>query len=161
MFKSLVIGYGNSLRSDDGIGLEVAQIVAGWELPEVRSLCQHQLTPELAAELAQVDLAIFVDACQSADKSAVEVHSLEPSNSVDFKSHFSNPEAILGLTQALFGKCPQARWVIVPGTNFELGESLSPLAKLGIKQALKQIRNLLEKYTGKNRQAGSGCMKSV
>ncbi len=157
MFKSLVIGYGNSLRGDDGIGREVAQIVTGWNLPDVRSLSKHQLTPELAAELAQVDLAIFVDASQSADKNAVEVRSLTPSSSIEFQSHFSDPEALLSLTQALFGTCPQAWWVIVPVTNFELGERLSPVAKLGIKQALKEIRGLLIK----NIRAGSLCTKSV
>lgn len=157
MFRSLVVGYGNSLRSDDGIGIKVAQIVEGWRLPEVRSLARHQLTPELAAELAQVDLAIFVDARQSMDKNAVEVRSLKPSNSIKLKSHFSNPETLLSLTQALFGNCPQAWWVVVPGTNFGLGECLSPLAKQGIEQSLKQIRGLLEKNT----RAGSICTKSV
>ena len=157
MFRSLVIGYGNSLRSDDGIGIKVAQIVTEWRLPEVRSLARHQLTPELAAELTQVDLAIFIDACQSADKNAVEVYSLKPSNSIKLKSHFSDPEALLSLTKALFGKCPQAWWIIVPVTNFELGERLSPLAKLGIEQALEKIEALLEG----NVQAGSICTKSV
>ena len=157
MFKSLIIGYGNSLRSDDGIGVCVAEMVDNWNLPNVRSLANHQLIPELAAELAQVDLAIFVDACQSADKNAVEVHSLKPSNSIELKSHFSDPEALLSLTLALFGKYPQAWWVIVPVTNFELGECLSPLAKRGIEQALKQIRGLLIENT----RAGSVCTKSV
>ena len=157
MVKSLVIGYGNSLRGDDSIGIKVARIVEEWHLPQVRSLANHQLTPELAAELAQVDLAIFIDACQSVDKNAVEVHSLEPSDSIEFKSHISDPEALLSLTQALFDKCPQAWWIIVPGTNFELGERLSPLAKLGKEQALKQIRGLLIE----NIQTGSICTKLV
>ena len=61
----LVIGYGNSLRSDDGAGCRVADIVASWDLPYVRSLTVHQLTPELAEPIAQSDLTIFVDACVS------------------------------------------------------------------------------------------------
>lgn len=155
--KSLVIGYGNSLRGDDCIGIKVAQIIAGWKLPKVRSLCLHQLTPELSAELTQVDLAIFVDACQTADKNTVELLSIEPSNAVEFKSHFSDPEALLSLTQALFGNCPRAWLVIVPGTNFELSDCLSPIAKVGIEQALKQIRGLLPE----NIWARSICTKSV
>jgi len=155
--KSLVIGYGNSLRSDDGIGACVAKVVNNWNLPQVRSLCEYQLTPELAAELAQVDLAIFVDACQTADKNAVELLPIKPSNAIEFKSHFSNPEALLSLTQALFGNCPRAWLVIVPGTNFELGDRLSPMAKLGIEQALKRIRGLLEENT----RAELICTKSV
>lgn len=57
--KSLVIGYENSLRSDDGIDIEVARIITSWHLSDVRSLALHQLTLELAAELARVDLAVF------------------------------------------------------------------------------------------------------
>ncbi len=143
MVKSLIVGYGNSLRSDDGIGIEVARIVAGWHLPEVRSLSLHQLTPELAADLAQVDLAIFVDACQTFGADTVKLDSLKPLDTIEIRSHFSVPTAILSLTQAIYGKCPQAWWLIVPGINFQLGERLSSVGEKGVSQAVIQIRNLI------------------
>ena len=182
MVKSLVIGYGNSLRSDDGIGVRVAEIVADWYLPEVRSLCLPQLTPELAADLAKVDLVIFVDACQTLDSdtvkfalprasfggavscctlwslsapsdvgSLVKLHSLKPLDSSELRSHFSDPRAILSLTQAIYRKCPQAWWIIVPGVNFQFGECLSSVAEKGVSQALIQIKNLIsEKSPDRN-----------
>jgi len=58
----LLIGYGNTLRSDDGAGQKIANIVSEWNLPQWRSLSVHQLTPELALDIAQADLVIFVDA---------------------------------------------------------------------------------------------------
>ncbi len=143
LVKSLVIGYGNTLRSDDGIGVRVAEAVNDWHFPGVRSLARHQLTPELAAELAQVDLVIFVDACQDTNSNNVKLHPLKPSASINFKSHYSDPRALLSLTQALFGNYPQAWWLIVPGVDFQLGDRLSPLAKQGIDRALAQIENLL------------------
>ncbi|MDJ0651213.1 MAG: hydrogenase maturation protease [Xenococcaceae cyanobacterium MO_188.B19] len=143
MAKSLIIGYGNSLRSDDGIGVRVAEIVADWHLPAVRSLCLHQLTPELAADLAEVDLAIFVDAGETPDTDTVKLHSLKPLDSTELRSHFSDPRAILSLTQAIYGKCPPAWWVIVPGVDFQLGDRLSPVAQEGISQALIHIKNLI------------------
>ncbi|HEY9173382.1 MAG TPA: hydrogenase maturation protease, partial [Verrucomicrobiae bacterium] len=48
----LVIGYGNTLRRDDGIGPKVAEAVAELNLPGVRSLACPQLTPELAEPIA-------------------------------------------------------------------------------------------------------------
>lgn len=141
--KSLIIGYGNTLRGDDGVGVHVAEIVDGWKLPRVRSLVRHQLTPELAAELAQVDLVIFVDASQDTNSNDVRLHHLKPSASINFKSHYSDPQALLSLTQALFGSCPQAWWLIVPGMDFHLGACFSPLAKQGIDRAIAQIENLL------------------
>jgi hydrogenase maturation protease len=143
MVKSLVIGYGNSFRSDDGIGAKVAEIVAVWQFPEVRSLSCHQLTPELAADLAEVDLAIFVDATPSVKGAKIELRSLNIIESTQIRSHFSDPCALLSLTQAIYGKSPQGWWLIVPGINFELGDSLSPVAEKGVSQAVTQIKNLI------------------
>ena len=141
--ECLVIGYGNSLRSDDVIGLEVARIVASWSLPHVRSLALPQLTPELAVDLAEVDLAIFVDACLFTETSMVELSSLKPADSTNFKSHFSDPQGLLSLTQALFSNYPQAWWVLVPGVNFQLGDRLTPTAEKNIELASIQIKTLL------------------
>lgn len=58
----LVIGYGNELRGDDGVGPKVAEAVEAWKLAGVSVLALRQLTPELAADLAVVRRVIFVDA---------------------------------------------------------------------------------------------------
>lgn len=141
--KSLVIGYGNSLRSDDGIGIEMATVIARWHLPGVRSLALHQLTPELAAELALVDLAIFVDAYAAELGNETKILQIKPSSSIDFRSHFSDPRALLSLTQALYSRCPKAWWILVPGIDFQLGDFLTPTAQQGIEQASNTIKNLL------------------
>ncbi len=142
--KNLVIGYGNSLRCDDSVGIRVAEMVADWDLPKVRSLAVTQLTPELARDLAGVDLVIFVDACQAVDTDTLEVCALKPLAITQLRSNFSDPRALLSLTLAIYGKCPQAWWVIVPATNFQLGESLSSLAKKGIALTLIEIKAILD-----------------
>lgn len=58
----LVIGYGNTLRSDDGVGYRIAETVAQWNLTSVRSLSVQQLTPELAETMSHAKTVIFVDA---------------------------------------------------------------------------------------------------
>lgn len=141
----LIIGYGNDLRGDDGIGPQVAQIVAGWRLPQVRSLPLHQLTPELASDIAGVSLVIFVDA-GSGIKHKTESIKLYPHNSKEYReirSHWSDPNALLSLTHALYDSCPEAWNIIVPGVNFELGDRLSSVAQQGITQALTQIKYLI------------------
>jgi Ni,Fe-hydrogenase maturation factor len=52
--RRLVIGIGNLLRGDDGVGGLLAEEVGG------RSV--QQLTPELAAELAELEVVVFIDA---------------------------------------------------------------------------------------------------
>src|ERR1017187_9377874 len=58
----LVVGYGNSLRRDDGVGLRVAEAIEALQLPGVRTLTCQLLTPEYADPMARVRRVIFVDA---------------------------------------------------------------------------------------------------
>ena len=39
--KTLVIGYGNTLRSDDGVGRHVALAVSSWGLPGLESIAVY------------------------------------------------------------------------------------------------------------------------
>jgi hydrogenase maturation protease len=140
----LAIGYGNDLRCDDGVGVKIAQIIDRWNKPGVRSLAVHQLTPELAAEIAESQLAIFIDAYQASQEQNLQICPVEPMNSDTFSSHSSNPQSLLTLTRIVFGRCPPAWLIAVPGVNFELGEHLSPIAQQGLNQALEQIDRLLK-----------------
>lgn len=138
----LVIGYGNPLRGDDGIGEQVAEAVALWNLSQVRSIATHQLTPELAEELSQVDCAIFVDACIASE--AFQITPLLPNTDAGSQlGHYTDPRSLLALAEILYGKAPQAWLVAVPGVNFELGVSLSSQAREGVERALVKIRELV------------------
>jgi hydrogenase maturation protease len=145
----LVIGYGNDLRSDDSIGQKIANEIAGWGLSTVKSLAVHQLTPDLATNLANAELVIFVDAYLPVDKFDVRIQSLLPAADYAMTGHTSDPQSLLALTQALYGHCPCAWWVTVPGVNFEVGDRISQIAETGkaialikIIQILDQARNL-------------------
>lgn len=61
--KVLIVGYGNPLRRDDGVGWYAAQRLShelSGEQAEV--IACHQLMPELAERISQTDLVIFIDA---------------------------------------------------------------------------------------------------
>ncbi|HEY9803223.1 MAG TPA: hypothetical protein V6D25_22875 [Leptolyngbyaceae cyanobacterium] len=141
----MVIGYGNDLRSDDGIGQRIADEVASWHLPSVKSVCVHQLTPDLADSLARTDLAIFVDACLPVENFDVQVQSLLPACDIDTNVHIGNPRSLLALTAAIYGSCPSAWWVTVPGVNFEFGDRISQTAEIGCAIALVKIVQILDK----------------
>ncbi|MFM5962147.1 MAG: hydrogenase maturation protease [Dolichospermum sp.] len=138
---TMIIGYGNELRSDDAIGQKVANIINSWHLSDVKSLAVHQLTPELAANLANVNLAIFVDA--TLISKSVKLESIFPNESNIMLGHISDPRSLLSLTKYLYGYCPTAWLVTVPGVNFELGDCLSPIAEIGINIALNKIINII------------------
>ncbi|BAY11704.1 hydrogenase maturation protease [Calothrix sp. NIES-2098] len=140
MGNIVAIGYGNDLRSDDGIGQRVANTL---QLSNVKSLAVHQLTPELAEILANADLAIFIDACLTSESSEVQVRSLSPNSSNIITGHTADPRSLLALTQVLYGHCPTAWWVIVPGEDFTVGDRLSPIAEQGVAIAVEKIAQIV------------------
>jgi hydrogenase maturation protease len=142
----LAIGYGNDLRCDDGVGQRVAEEVASWGLPQVRSLSQHQLTPELAEPLSEVNLAIFIDAYPATEEQGLQVVKLNGDDSISPQSlgHSSDPSSLLILAKTLYGKSPQGWLVAIPAMDFEFGDRFSAVTERGMAEALEAIAQLIE-----------------
>ena len=78
----LVIGYGNALRTDDGIGWHVAERLADdARLDGVMVIQRHQLTPELALDISRADLVVLIDASQSAVRLARSIERMDRTGS--------------------------------------------------------------------------------
>lgn len=134
----LLIGYGSLLRCDDGVGQRIAAAVADWELPGVRSQSQHQLTPELAESLAEVDRVIFVDA--SLEGTQVEIREVSPDSQPAVLGHSLTPALLLGMTKWLYDCCPRAWLISIPGEEFGLGEALSESVEEAMTQVLGRLQ---------------------
>src|SRR5664279_923389 len=102
----LVIGYGNTLRSDDGVGPRVADAVAALALPGVHALNCPLLTPELADPISQARVAVFVDAAVDASRE-VQLRKLEPAGSSQIMAHAASPATLLALARDVFGHSPE------------------------------------------------------
>ena len=156
----LVIGYGNTIRQDDGLGYRVAERLT--DQPPSLSFCRfkaiavHQLTPDLGAEVAEATEVIFVDMAlatqmdrssnspispinSSTQNPSVQLQRLSPGEQTTL-GHMSNPQHILQLSDRLFGKAPQGYWLLIPGEWCDLGEEFSPLAQAGFSQALAIVQ---------------------
>ena len=73
---ALLLACGNSLREDDGVGLRIAEAAEQlFPASRLRIVAAQQFTPEMAADLAATDLAIFVDASVGDDPGAIRVHA--------------------------------------------------------------------------------------
>jgi len=133
----LVIGFGNELARDDGLGPCVARAVAGWGLPGVAAVSVHQLTPELAEAVADADVVLFVDAAVG---DGVCVRPVESAARWSALGHTSGPAELLALAEALYGRWPRAWLVSVSAQDLGFGEGLSPAAARGMAEALRHIR---------------------
>ena len=141
---NLVIGYGNPLRRDDGAGPEVARRIEALGLPDVQVIEAHQLLPEHAEPLSRADRAIFVDATVEEGATSVEVRPIHPRADASLAAHASDPEALLAVALLLFDHTPDSWLVTIPGTNFSLGESLTPETLQACSQATKIVKKLAE-----------------
>jgi hydrogenase maturation protease len=135
----LVIGYGNTLRRDDGVGPRVAETVAQLALPGVRTLACPLLTPELAEPAAQARMVVFVDAAVDAPRE-VQKRPLAPADSSQIMAHAASPATILALARDAFGHAPEAWLITVPVEDLGLGDTFSPLAMRGLATAVDVIR---------------------
>jgi hydrogenase maturation protease len=138
----VVIGYGNALRSDDGVGPQVARVVAHWNLPGVRALAVHQLTPELAEVLAGASLAIFVDAAMDPGPPRYRVGLLAPTGSRD-SGHTSARGWLLALARQLYGRTPRTRLVTISASRFDFGMRLKDVSERGMSETLEYIAHLV------------------
>jgi hydrogenase maturation protease len=140
----LVIGFGNTLRRDDGLGPLIAEEISRWNCPDVRSIAVFQLTPELAVPVSAADLVIFVDARVGDEGCEARLERLQPpEQSRPSMIHALCPRSLLGLTFATFRRCPAAWLVAVPSDDFAFGEGLSAMARQGMKNALDIIKTLI------------------
>ena len=75
----LVIGYGNPLRGDDGIGRHAAELLAGDPpLDGAEVLTSHQLVPELAEDISRASLVVLIDASLQGEPGSLSVRRIEP-----------------------------------------------------------------------------------
>jgi len=141
----LVIGYGNTLRRDDGVGPRVAQAVSALGLDGVRSLSCGLLTPEIADPVSRARVTIFVDAAVDAPRE-VRLRKLEPAATSQVMAHAASPATVLALARDVFGHAPQAWWLTIPVENLGVGDELSPLARRGLDAAVLEIKKCAEQF---------------
>ncbi len=139
----LVIGYGNELRRDDGAGCRVVRELAALGLPGVRARVVQQLVPELAAELAEALRVYFVDARLAGAPDEVTVERLRPLPATGGLGHVTDPRGLLALTEAVYGRLPEAWLVAVAGEDFALGEGLSARAATNVRRAVRLLGDAL------------------
>ncbi|MFO1476736.1 MAG: hydrogenase maturation protease [Verrucomicrobiota bacterium] len=138
----LVIGYGNTLRNDDGVGPRVADALDQLRLPGVSVITCHQLNPELAESVSQSTRVVFVDASVEAARE-VRLRPIAASASTQLMAHAADPGTLLALARDVYGRCPAtAEWLTIPIERLGFGEELSPFAQEGFQQAIAILKNL-------------------
>jgi hydrogenase maturation protease len=142
MAHTLIIGYGNTLRSDDGAGFRVAEALRARILdPGIEIRAEHQLLPELMADLAEVRRAIFIDATPSPHGRRFHRIPLRAGPACSRFTHHATPESLLAGALRLYGHAPDAALYTIPARAFETGETISAVTR----QAMDDLIAVLER----------------
>jgi hydrogenase maturation protease len=142
----LVIGYGNPLRADDGIGQVVANRLADrLRSPAVRIITAHQLTPELAEPISRASMAIFIDACEGERPGAVACKTVALEAIDGAFTHHSTPATLLTAARELYGNSPAGLLISIVGMSFDYGTELSPQMTNALPHLTEQLIGLIGK----------------
>jgi hydrogenase maturation protease len=144
----LVVGYGNPLRSDDGVGPAVALRLAGDpRLAGADIRCEHQLTPELAFDASRASLLVLVDAGVGEAPGEVSMRRLEPSDDPGTAwTHHVDPAGIIGLALELWGTAPPVVMISIGPASLEVGETLSEVVGLAVSRAADLVATVVEAH---------------
>jgi hydrogenase maturation protease len=152
--KTILIGWGNPDRQDDGVAWHVlVEVARRLELPAPVSYeepfeCGHprveflfllQLTPELAEEVAQYERAVFIDASVGGEGEIVEGRAVGEDSHLPVLSHHLTAEALMVLARSLYGAKAETLLLTVRGTQFQFERELSPGVKAAVPRAAEKI----------------------
>jgi hydrogenase maturation protease len=157
--RTIIVGYGNPDREDDGVAWHILSALCtrlGYSVPDLYTegfepqgnpidfMFRLQLMPELAEIIAGYERACFVDAHTGAVPEEVHFAEISPQFQNSPFTHHMTPETCLSLAQALYGKSPEAVLVSVRGYQFGFGHTLSPrtsdLASIAVDQIWKWLK---------------------
>ena len=142
---TLIIGYGNQSRRDDGVGAFVIEQLATLKLPGVELETSHQLEVEAAETISRFDNVIFVDAAISEAPTAIQRSEVTPNFQSHAVAHYLTPADVLALCKTLYGREPKAVLFSIRGRDFNFGTTLTPEAEQAAQEVVKQIADLLNR----------------
>ena len=134
--KTLMIGIGNSGRSDDGLGWAFVEAVekANWFTGP--TLLRYQLQVEDADLIRNYENVIFVDASAKDIPEGFKWEEVLPEDEFEYTTHQLSPGAVLHLCEFIYKRKPRAYLMSISAENWELGLELGRKAKKNLDASL-------------------------
>jgi hydrogenase maturation protease len=165
MVGTLVIGYGNVYREDDGVAYEVivalrrrlGQEPLDEEEIDLEQLSQKsdtgtaavlhstfvpQLAPDLLDVAAEYGRLVFVDAHVQPEAEDLECSAVQPEYAAAAFTHHMTPAMFLALLQTLYHREVAGFAVSIRGHSFDFRRGLSAAAQALVEPAVEEILEL-------------------
>ncbi|MBF0512027.1 MAG: hydrogenase maturation protease, partial [Candidatus Omnitrophica bacterium] len=135
----LVIGIGNTLRSDDGVGPYIAQLIEAKGLKGVKVWVTQQLHVEDIDGMLVFSKIILIDAAvEGVQVSLRRIHSNDTAGRAA-SSHHLSAGLCLDMARQIFHKTLNIELCSIRGSNFEFGDKLSAHVLSCVDQAVELI----------------------
>ncbi len=163
---TMIIGYGNSMRADDGAGPalveQLAELLPNHEAAGVRLIACPQLTPELAADIAQAKKVLFVDASIMVKAGHVRIRQVHPDTAGMTMGHHFTPATVLALADHVFAARP-ATWLAAIGCeSLAMDNQLTPRIAGTVERLARHIKyQLLLQYGFHNQEPNVRSTNSI
>ncbi|MCC6147624.1 MAG: hypothetical protein IT308_08675 [Anaerolineaceae bacterium] len=154
MAATIIIGYGNPDRQDDGAAWHILAGLArrfGREIPTWPEdvfnpsgenpdlLFNLQLMPELAETISQYERVCFVDAHTGGVLNDLNIQLLHPLFQNSPFTHHMTPETCLTLAESVYHARPESLLVSVRGYQFGFSHDLSEKTQALVTEAIHAI----------------------
>ncbi|NPU85821.1 MAG: hydrogenase maturation protease [Syntrophaceae bacterium] len=159
MPRTLVVGYGNLDRADDGVAYHVVNALRRRlgrpPLPEdatglddlgdrVDSVFLVQLAPELVEIMKDYGIICFVDAHVRERVEDLYCTHVSPEDASLTFTHHMTPALLLALLQTLYRHPVAAHLVSIRGRDFDFHRRLSPRTQAQVEPAVARILHLTD-----------------
>ncbi len=156
--KTIIIGYGNIDRSDDGVSFavinELRRQLGQKKLEEGEtgldelnsendSIFLSQLVPEIMELLTGYDKIVFVDAHVGSDMDDLNCSSVLAQYVSSSFTHHMTPSTLLAFLQTMYQCEPQAHLVSIRGYDFDFKRTFSPKVQALVQPAVNVILKLI------------------
>jgi len=172
MAHTLVMGFGNLDRADDGVAFHVVNDLrrrlgqpplspdeTGSEqlCGDQDSVFLRQLQPEWMETCASYDQVIFIDAHVNENTAELACVPVQPEYVSSPFTHHMTPPTFLALTGALYGREPAGRLLSIRGHDFDFYRGLSPATAGQVPAAVEMILSMLQEASLSGGM-GASCM---
>lgn len=150
MKKTLVYGYGNPGRQDDGLGVLLAEKIEAWAKENghvnINTDSNYQLNIEDAHGLNDYEMLVFADASvEEIDNFLYE--EIRPVMNPRFSMHSVSPEFVIGLCKEMYGNVPKTFLMHIKGYEWEFMENMSEKASENLNKAFNFLVGQITKST--------------
>lgn len=150
--RCLILGCGNTLRGDDGVG----PWLCAWaerrlcSEPGVRTITRQQWTPDLAEEIAAADAVVFIDCSLASAPGSVQLDDVSASAGESAPgTHTVTAPELLALARDLYGSMPKRSLLLSIGAgSTELGEEFSAPVKQALVSACQMLGRAVVRQLG-------------